>query len=239
MHVFSLLVILWALKNDLIFDLTSRIVVLGRRIITATPTHQIVSIPLNINRFWADLRPMHPQNRAAQENTVDTPFIQSSRHQNTRRGFSLIEILIVVIVLGILAAIVVPNFARAKDKSGDGIRKTHLRAVENALEQYYGKHDYYPVSPGWSGDAPNYGGKGYVGDNGYIPGLAPYFLKELPQDPTVTPTAGRGYLYRSDGKNYKFLLHQTPKTFDDDNPFVDPRRSTYSWAVYTSGGKNW
>ncbi len=163
----------------------------------------------------------------------------SNRHPKTHHAFSLIEILIVVIVLGILTALVIPKFANAKDSSSDGVRKAHMRAVEKALEQYYGKYDYYPVSHGWSGDAPSYGGKGYTGPDGYIPGLAPEFLKELPQDPTVTPAGGKGYLYRSNGRDYKFLAHQTPKSYGPDQQYYDHRRKTWAWMISTPGGRDW
>ncbi len=157
----------------------------------------------------------------------------------TNRAFTLVEVLVVVIVLGILAVVAIPNFAKAKDESSDGIRLTQMRAVADALEKYYGKYDAYPVSNGWSGDAPTYGGKGYEGASGYIPNLAPEFLKSLPQDPTVVPVKGKGYLYRSNGRDYKMLAHQTPKSYDPEHPLYDPKRPTWAWMISTPNARNW
>lgn len=157
-----------------------------------------------------------------------------------RRAFTLLEVLVVVLVLGILAAIMVPAVSSARKDARDGRRIADIKAVEKALEMYSNDWGVYPVSAGWFGDAPSYGGLGYTGPTGYIPGLAPDYIAVLPKDPNPSyPTGGRGYLYYSNGTDYKFLSHQTPDTFPADNPLLDPVRLTWAYAIYTPGARNW
>ena len=62
----------------------------------------------------------------------------------TKKGFTLIEILIVVAIIGILASVVVVGLGPAQRKGRDSRRLSDLRSVQNALELYYGKIGHYP-----------------------------------------------------------------------------------------------
>jgi general secretion pathway protein G len=70
-----------------------------------------------------------------------------------RRGFTLVEILIVVIILGILAAIVIPKFANASDEARKGSLASSLQSIRGQVELYMLQHgDKPPVLSGsdWS-----------------------------------------------------------------------------------------
>lgn len=54
-----------------------------------------------------------------------------------KKGFTLLELLVVVGIIGILMAIAAVSFAQAQKKARDNRRKSDLRAIQNALEQYY------------------------------------------------------------------------------------------------------
>lgn len=72
---------------------------------------------------------------------------------SARRGFTLVEILIVVVILGILASIVVPQFANASDESRRQAFISELRVFVEAAEYYAAREGRY-VPDGSSGQCP-------------------------------------------------------------------------------------
>ena len=74
---------------------------------------------------------------------------------NTKKGFTLIELMIVVAIIGILAAIAIPQFANLVAKSQEGATKGNLGTLRSALSIYYGDTEgFYPVD-NLSGAASN------------------------------------------------------------------------------------
>lgn len=66
----------------------------------------------------------------------------------TRKGFTLIELMIVVAIIGILAAIAIPKFAELVRKSNEGATKGNLGAVRSALTIYYADMEgMFPSDP--------------------------------------------------------------------------------------------
>ncbi len=58
-----------------------------------------------------------------------------------KKGFTLIELMIVVAIIGILAAIAIPKFADLINKSKEGATKGSLSTVRSALQIYYGDNE--------------------------------------------------------------------------------------------------
>ena len=72
--------------------------------------------------------------------------MRAARTGRRNRAFTLVEILIVVVILGILAAIVVPQFTNAADEARNGNVVTQLRTLENQLELYRARNNgSYPA----------------------------------------------------------------------------------------------
>jgi len=72
--------------------------------------------------------------------------------RNAARGFTLVEILIVVIILGILAAIVIPQFTNASTEARQSNVKSQLQTLRSQIELYKLQHkDVAPalVTTGW------------------------------------------------------------------------------------------
>ena len=66
---------------------------------------------------------------------------------NARRGgFTLIELMIVVAIIGILAAIAIPNFLRFQLKAKSSEGKTNLAAIRTAEESYFAEYGLYVAS---------------------------------------------------------------------------------------------
>ena len=111
----------------------------------------------------------------------------------TMSGFTLIEILIVVVILGILGAVVVPNILSRPDTARVQAAQTDLRALSQTLEIYRLDNFQYPSSeqgleslvdrPSGFPEPKNWNPEGY--------------LKKLPSDPWGSP-----YLYEKTGSSY-------------------------------------
>ena len=67
-----------------------------------------------------------------------------SMHARLQRGFTLVELLIVVIILAILAAIVIPQFSSATTDTKEAALDSNLGGLRNAIELYKAQHTTYP-----------------------------------------------------------------------------------------------
>jgi len=66
--------------------------------------------------------------------------------RTTRRaGFTLVEILIVVIILGILASIIIGLFSNTSKDAGESALRDNLRSMRNAIQVYLAQHATYPA----------------------------------------------------------------------------------------------
>ncbi len=75
-----------------------------------------------------------------------------------RTGFTLVEILIVVVILGILAAIVIPQFTSASQEAIKGALSSQLQTVSSQIELYRVRNaGQLPVLPGTNMGSPEFG----------------------------------------------------------------------------------
>src|SRR3990167_3080462 len=61
------------------------------------------------------------------------------------RGFTIVELLIVIVVIGILAALVVVTYSGIQQKARDTERKTDINALHGQLEAYQAQNGKYPT----------------------------------------------------------------------------------------------
>jgi prepilin-type N-terminal cleavage/methylation domain-containing protein len=62
-----------------------------------------------------------------------------------QQGFTIIELLIVIAIIGILALLVITNFQGAQAKARDAVRKADVNSMYQKLEEFYGDFGYYPA----------------------------------------------------------------------------------------------
>ena len=133
-------------------------------------------------------------------------------YRTSNRGFTLVEILIVVIILGILAAIVIPQFTNASQDARKSSLSSQLQTLRSQIELYKMQHkDTFPTATGLAAAAWDWTKlTGKTDDTGAAGGnLGPYMqaipTNSLNQNTTVAaaPAAGVGYVFDSaTGKMY-------------------------------------
>ena len=64
--------------------------------------------------------------------------------KGNKKGFTLIELLIVVAIIGILAAIAIPQFAAYRQKAFNSAAQSDLRNTKTNLEAFYADNYFYP-----------------------------------------------------------------------------------------------
>nr|AFX67130.1 pilin [Myxococcus sp. 152-2] len=86
-----------------------------------------------------------------------------SRFNPRNRGFTLIELMIVVAIIGILAAIAIPNFIKFQARSKQSEAKTNLKALFTAQKSFFSEKDRYSNFANEIGFSPERGNRyGYV-----------------------------------------------------------------------------
>jgi general secretion pathway protein G len=94
------------------------------------------------------------------------------------RGFTLLELLVVIVIIGLLAGYVAPRYFSQVGKSEVQVARAQIDSLEKALDQYRLDKRRYPTA-----------------EEG-LAAIQPYLKKQLPNDPW-----GRPYLYRQNGSN--------------------------------------
>lgn len=121
-----------------------------------------------------------------------------SKVRNLQSGFTLLEIMVVIVILGLLVAIVAPNVLENQDKAMVEKAKADIVLLEQSLDMYKLDNHYYPSTdqnldvlvkrPDFGVEAKNYRTNGYI--------------KRLPKDPW-----GNDYQYLSPGEHGVFDLY--------------------------------
>lgn len=114
--------------------------------------------------------------------------------RKNQKGFTLIEIIIVVIILSLIAALVGPRLFKKVEKSKQQLTKTQIVMIENSIKMFKLDTGRYPTT--------EEGLKVLIANaSGIANWDGPYLEKGVPKDPW-----GKDYLYTYPGKNYTFEI---------------------------------
>jgi prepilin-type N-terminal cleavage/methylation domain-containing protein len=180
-------------------------------------------------------------------------------------GFTLIEIVVVITLIGILATAGMSFYNEGRKLARDERRAADIKQLQIAIEAYKDAYGVYPT-PG-CGNTDVWMGPGthslYNGDpcDEYIDGLVPEFIAALPLDPVDEYEDSMGFIYQSDGTDYKVLVNTVESKFIEsyednlarcprscvverptnhycsDTAGEDPKPETY--GVYSAGAICW
>jgi prepilin-type N-terminal cleavage/methylation domain-containing protein len=70
----------------------------------------------------------------------------TSKIKKNSKGFTIVELLIVIVVIGILAALVIVQFTNVQARARDAERKSDIRALQSKVAEYYALNGYYPTA---------------------------------------------------------------------------------------------
>jgi general secretion pathway protein G len=130
---------------------------------------------------------------------------EKSENRRSEKGFSLIELIVVLVILGLLAAIVAPKVAQKLGQSKTQIAKIQIAELEQTLEAFMFDLGRYPTSAeGLDALVHNpTSGDSWAG---------PYLKKALPMDPW-----GKPYQYRCPGQHGDFDIYSVGPDGADGN----------------------
>lgn len=117
------------------------------------------------------------------------------------KGFTLVELLVVMAILGVLVTMIATGFRSSQARGRDAQRKSDLKQISSALELYYSDYSKYPDTFPSSGDQ-------------FTDGKTIY-MKAVPGD----PSKGHSYVYRvvDTPANQKFQLFARLENTEDKN----------------------
>ena len=127
-----------------------------------------------------------------------------ARSARRMRGFTLIEIMVVVIIIGILISLVGTNIFPALEETEVTATEFQLQQIENALSLYRMKNARYPTT--------DQGLEALINP----PGGESKYLDSLPQD-----SWGNDFQYRSPGQNGDFDLYSLGRDGQEGGEGID------------------
>lgn len=155
-------------------------------------------------------------------------FLPGSKRKH---AFTLIELLIAITIIAILIGVGTVSWTKSQEKARDGKRKSDLKTIQQALEDYFRVNLYYPAAPATSTWCK-------VINSSTTPAakdaLVPAYLQQLPTDPSAgnqSDTSG-DYLYKKLDRNKYELYAKLESQTDPDRTGPDSPCAGYSGYNY-------
>ncbi|MFZ2836287.1 MAG: prepilin-type N-terminal cleavage/methylation domain-containing protein [Candidatus Saccharimonadales bacterium] len=130
------------------------------------------------------------------------------RTQQAKSGFTIVELLIVIVVIGILAAITIVAYNGIQQRSRDSKRVSDIAAITKALELYYIDNSEYPLGSGSTSMSGTWSTTADASWQNLATKLKPY-MASLPSDPISSPnidmrtsSTGNNYAYYGNAASF-------------------------------------
>lgn len=148
-----------------------------------------------------------------------------------KSGFTIVELLIVIVVIGILAAIVTVAYNGVSSRAKDSKRSSDLASIQKLLELYYADKGGYPTCAG----APGTNSPPALSANTVAfcltDDLVPAYTNSLPTDPTNSGS----YIYRY-AAGYKKTGATSYTGVVSDNYILGTKQDSITSPVYSGWG---
>lgn len=158
------------------------------------------------------------------------------------RGFTIVELLIVIVIIGILASITVTAYNGITERARFAAMRSDLSQINSLVQQYYAEHGSYPITPsGGPGCSSGYWcGFDQATNDNFIPGIVPEYTTSLPQLPTSNANNDT-YIYKSPyGTDYKLVRYNgVPLSASEQAAFADMRTTGCSALLDTDRWGYW
>ena len=146
-------------------------------------------------------------------------------------GFTLIELILVMAIIGILSVVGIGSYTQATIKSRDTERKNDLNQIAKALESFNNDVGRYPaVDDTGKMTCPQLDGTeadciemitAYIGDEKAV------YMQEVPKDPDTE----RSYIYVPEGNETGFALYTALENTQDKDVVVDSTGVATDWSI--------
>jgi general secretion pathway protein G len=123
------------------------------------------------------------------------------------KGFTLVELLVVIVVLGILASISIVAYNGTQGRARDSRRQNDISELAKGLELYYLDNHKYPTSGGATVTTNTWNTTADASWSTFVTALKPYMDNNVPSDPTSTPNAN---IMTPNGYNYAYFSNSSP-----------------------------
>jgi type II secretion system protein G len=133
-------------------------------------------------------------------------------------GFTIVELLIVIVVIAILATISVVAYAGIQVRARDSQRQQDIKQIVAALEMYYLDNGAYPNGSGSTTINSSWSTTADASWQNFVNALTPY-MGNVPRDPTSTPggnvqaVGNYNYAYFSSGSYCRSVAVSTRQTY--------------------------
>lgn len=154
-----------------------------------------------------------------------------------KRGFTIVELIIVIVVIGILATLTVMSYRSVQRGAVLSKAMTDLSAINDGIKIYHAKNGKYPSVSGWVT---------YCDNQAQFTSLLGVYIDKVPAAPCGSSSYGvDSWAYWTWGDDYK-LIHNNPvsiQSVKDQIPseLRDPVRFSTdgSWGFWSSGASGW